>query len=101
MENKTFINSLSKHLFWDTDVTDADLDTYPAYFIQRVLEYGNLDDWRLIKSYYGLDRIVGVCKTLRSLDPICLSFICAISHTNKEDYRCYHFKQLNPTPWNS
>ena len=34
-------------------------------------------------------------------DPICLSFISAISHTKKEDYRCYHTAQSSPTPWNS
>ena len=27
--------------------------------------------------------------------------ISTISHTNKEDYRCYHTAQSNPTPWNS
>ena len=25
----------------------------------------------------------------------------AISHTKKEDYRCYHTAQSSPTPWNS
>ena len=101
MRNKEYIYKLSKHLFWDIDVNNTDMDEYPAYFIQRVLEYGNMDDWRFIRDYYGLDKIVDVCKKLRTLDPVCLSYICAISHTNKEDYRCYHFKQSNPTLWNS
>lgn len=68
----------------------ADMDKYPAHFIQRVLEHGNMNDWRLIRSYYGLEKIVETCKTLRSLDPVCLSYICTISHTKEEDYRCYH-----------
>lgn len=25
----------------------------------------------------------------------------AHSHTKEEDYRCYHFRQLFQTPWNS
>lgn len=69
--------------------------------IQRVLEYGEMQDWRLINKIYGLPKIVEVCKGLRTLDPVCLSFICAISHTKKEDYRCYRIRQSNPTLWNS
>ena len=74
------------------------MDKYPAHFIQRVLEYGSMDDWRLLRSYYGLPKIVEECKQLRTLDPVCLSYICAISHTNPKEYRCYHTRQSNPTP---
>lgn len=76
------------------------MDTCPQQIIVRVLEYGTLEDWRLIRSYYGLDKIVECCKQARSLDPVALSFICCISHTRKEEYRCYHTAQSNPTPWN-
>ena len=82
-------------------MSQADMDQHPSQIIQRVLEYGGMKDWRIVLSYYGLDKIVAVCKTLRTLDPVCLSFICAISNTKKEDYRCYRFKQLSPTRWNS
>ena len=101
MKSSECIERLSEFLFWDADMSDADMDEYPAFFIQRVLEYGTMDDWRLIRSYYGLEKIVEVCKTLRTLDPVCLSYICAISHTNKEEYRCYHTMQSQPTLWNS
>ena len=101
MSSRDCIGKLSKILFWDMDKDAADMDKYPAHFIQRVLEYGNLDDWRLVRAYYGLPKIVEECKQLRALDPVCLSYICAISHTNPEDYRCYRTRQSPPTPWNS
>ena len=101
MNSKECIQRLSDVLFWDMDKEEADMDKYPAHIIQRVLEYGQLDDWRIVKAYYGLDKIVNVCKQLRSLDPMCLSYICAISHTKPEEYRCYQLKQSNPTLWNS
>ena len=44
--------------------------------------------------------MVECCKQARSLDPVALSFICCISHTRKEEYRCYRTAQSNPTPWN-
>ena len=98
MSSRECLRKMSQVLFWDIDMNEADMDKYPAHFIQRVLEYGTMDDWRLLRSYYGLPKIVEECKQLRTLDPVCLSYICAISHTNPEEYRCYHFRQSNPTP---
>ena len=94
------IKKLSPVLFWDVDKSQADMDKYPSFFVQRVLEYGNWSDWKLLLCYYGKDRIVDICKNLRSLDFKCLSYICAISNTRKEEYRCYRMKQLNQEHWN-
>lgn len=93
------INLLSSYLFWDIDKKMLDLDTCPKQVIQRVLEYGTLNDWKLILSYYGINRIVEESQGLRSLDPKALSFICCISGTKKENYRCYHLQQLNHVHW--
>jgi len=101
MEKRQSCEEFTTNLFWDTDVSTLDVEKYPAYVIQRVLEYGEMQDWRLINKLYGLPKIVEVCKELRSLDPVCLSFICAISHTKKEEYRCYRTRQSTPTLWNS
>jgi len=95
------IQQLSPYLFWDMDKSKLDMDKHSAHLISRVLEHGQLKDWRLIRNYYGLDRVVAECKRLRTLDPMALSFICTISNTNKEEYRCYHFAQSFPTLWNS
>lgn len=100
MQQKEYILKLSSHLFWDIDKDKVDMDTCPAQIIQRVLEYGNLNDWYLIRSYYGLDKILRVCRSLRTLDAKALSFICCITNTKKQDYRCYHIRQSNPTLWN-
>lgn len=57
-----------------------DAERHSAALIQRVLEHGTLQDWRLTRDYYGMDRIVADCKRLRTLDPKALSFICAMSN---------------------
>lgn len=101
MSSRECVSQMSNILFWDIDKEEADMDKYPAHFIQRVLEYGTMEDWRLLRSYYGLPKIVEECKRLRTLDPVCLSYICAISHTDPIEYRCFHTRQLPPTPWNS
>lgn len=99
--NKITATELSPQLFWDMDKSQYDVDKYPEWTVQRILERGRLSDWQLILNYFGLDRIVAICKTLRTLPPEALSYICLISNTNKEDYRCYHTAQSNPTLWNS
>ncbi len=101
MNSENFITQFTPNLFWDADPSELKMDECGGYIVQRVLEYGQMSDWLLINRYYGLERIVEECKRMRSLDPVCLSFICTISHTNEEEYRCYHFKQSFPTPWNS
>lgn len=101
MANQEYISQFSPNLFGDADLSTLSMDKHAGYIIQRVMEYGQMTDWRLIKDYYGVNKIVEECKKMRTLDPMCLSFITTISHTNKEDYRCYHFRQSYPTPWNS
>lgn len=94
MNSRGCIHLFSKNLFWDVDASQLSMDESAKYIIQRVLEYGQMDDWRLINHYYGLQRIVDECKQMRTLDPVCLSFITTISHTKAEDYRCYQFRHL-------
>ena len=95
------ISKFTPNLFWDADPSLLSMDGCPGYIIQRVLEYGQMDDWRLINHYYGLPKIVEECKQMRTLDPVCLAFITTISHTDEKDYRCYQFRQSFPTLWNS
>ena len=54
MSANEYMEQFSPHLFWDVRKEDIDLDAHAQYVIQRVLEYGLLGDWNLIKSYYGL-----------------------------------------------
>ena len=99
--HKQLPDSLSPYLFWDIDREQFDAERNSAQLIQRVLEYGELDDWRTVRDYYGLDRIAHDCKSLRSLRPEALAFVCLVTKTRKEDYRCYNFRQSFPTLWNA
>ena len=101
MNSNEYLAKFSSNLFWDADPSGISLEANSRYIIQRVLEHGQMNDWRLINQYYGLTRIVEECKQMRTLDPVCLSFIATISHTSEEDYRCYHYRQSTPTLWNS
>ena len=99
MSKEYFISLLSPYLFWDIDLDVFDAENNSRQLIQRVLEYGQLEDWKLLCDYYGLERIVSDCKAMRTMDPKALSFVCAISGTNKEDYRCYTMRQYTQRHW--
>lgn len=100
-DQKNIIKKFSRNLFWDIDEVQLNLDSCPSQIIQRVLEYGQLNDWYLIRDYYGIPKIAEYCQQLRTLDPNALSFICCVSNTDKRTYRCYNFAQYIHTPWNS
>lgn len=101
MSSTEILESFSPNLFWDADVTQIDMSLHAPYIVQRVLEYGLYEDWQLLLQYYGLDAITATAKGLRTLEPTALAFISTISHTPKEQFRCYIFRQSMRTLWNS
>lgn len=100
MSRSDILSQFSRHLFWDADREAIDLEKNAPYVVQRVLEYGLLDDWRLLRKYYGLERIAQISMQLRSLEEKALVFICTLTNTKKDDYRCYILRQSNLQPWN-
>ncbi|MFN7675758.1 DUF6922 domain-containing protein [Flavobacterium sp.] len=101
MYKEITINDFSQHLFWDVDLNGFDLDKYKTFFIQRVLEYGNIKDWNLIKKLYGMEAIKEASLNARSLDAVTLSFVATIFNIDKTEFRCYKHRQLFPNLWNS
>lgn len=49
--------SLKKTLFWDVDTEKLDLEKNAQFIIGRVLDFGDLDEWKAIKEFYGLKKI--------------------------------------------
>ena len=94
------MHQFSPNLFWDINSNDIDIEEHATFIVQRVLEYGLIEDWNYILSYYGLSRILSMALQYRSLDPKALSFISAITKTPKENFRCYTTIQLNQQHWN-
>ncbi|MFN3757340.1 MAG: DUF6922 domain-containing protein [Flavobacterium sp.] len=101
MEHKITIDDFSPHLFWDVDTNSFDFEKYKNFFIQRVLEYGKMNDWRLIKKLYGMEAIKQASLQARSLDAVTLSFVATLFKIDKTEFRCYKHRQLFPNLWNS
>lgn len=95
-----FIMKLSKVLFWDTDYSKIDWEKQANAVISRVSMNGNWDDWRTIKTYYGLERIKTELLKTRYLDDKTLNFFSIIFNLPKEKFRCYTMKQSIQELWN-
>jgi hypothetical protein len=95
------IQDFSEHLFWDVDLNGLDLEKHKSQIISKVLEYGLMKDWELLKKLYGLETIKEVSLNLRSLDAVTLSYLSVIFNIDKTEFRCYKHKQLHPNLWNS
>lgn len=101
MNKAISIEDFSKHLFWDVDLRSFDLQKHKKFMVERVLEYGMLKDWNLIKELYGKEEIKNISLNIRSLDAVTLSFLSTIFKIDKTEFRCYKHRQLMQNVWNS
>jgi hypothetical protein len=91
--------NLSKVIFWDTQYENINWENKARYVIERVIMYGTVEDWHIIKAFYGLNRMKTEMLQSRDLDAKSLSFLSCIFDTPKEQFRCYTEKQLQPQHW--
>jgi hypothetical protein len=94
------LSQYSPHLFWDVDRHKLDLQRHKPLIVQRVLEYGLLDDWHLLVRQLGVAGIAEVAADQRTLDLRALSFVALRSKTPRERFRCYTTRQSIPSHWN-
>jgi hypothetical protein len=93
------LENLSDRLFWDLDTNALDWEKDISLIITRVLERGTLEEWKTIERKYGLNKIVGVAKEIRSMDLLAINFLAQISGTPITEFRCYNSKQSTPVHW--
>jgi hypothetical protein len=67
--------------------------------MRRVLEYGTLADWYVLRDSYGLDDIVATAQGMRSLDPKAVSFLVAIAAVTEDSFRCCTQTPSIPSHW--
>jgi hypothetical protein len=90
----------SKNLFWDINLSELNIEKHASYIVGRVLDYGSWDDWRLIRDYYGMERIRAIALGIRSMFPESLSFVAVVTHTPENQFRCYEQIYSKNPHWN-
>lgn len=86
-------------LFWDVDPATLDSAKHRRWVVQRVLEYGTLQDWRALCELYTLQGVVHAAQQARTLEPKALAFLCVISDTPKDSFRCCTTKHYTRRHW--
>ena len=86
----------SELLFWDVNPSEIDFDQNRRWFVVRVLEYGQLHDWKTLLRLYSMDEIVSAAQSARTLEPKALAFLCFVSGVQKETFRCFTTKPCCP-----
>ena len=99
MKKNISINDFSKHLFWDVNRNNLDLERSKKTIITNVLDYGLINDWDMIYNYYGIDEIAQAVINLKYLDKKSIAFVSLLSKIPKENFLCYTTRQLNQTHW--
>ena len=94
------IEQLNKAYFWDVDIANIDNEKSKRLIIERVINYGNLHEIKLIIDFYGIKEIRSILCKLNYIDPKTLNFVSLLFHVPKTKFKCYTRKQLTNQPWN-
>ncbi len=83
-----FPSQLRKSLFWDVDPNKLDSKKNAQFIIGRVLDFGNLKEWKAIKEFYGLKRIRKVAREHIFSDVRNIHFWAIILNIPLKDLKC-------------
>ena len=72
-----------KYLFWDT--VDLNPELNKQFIIERVFQFGSLDDYKWICSYYGEEAIKNALLKNRTIDAKSFNFWCQHLHINPQE----------------
>ncbi len=93
------ILKINKSLFWDTDIDTIDPEKNSVFIIARVLMRGDIDDWREIKRYYGIERMREDIKKIRYLDKRTLNFCSWYFNIPLGEFKCFSIPQSYRKLW--
>jgi hypothetical protein len=94
------IQQLNQAYFWDVDIHQIDEEKSKRLIIERVINYGNLQEIKVLIGFYGKKEIIFTLCNLNYIDPKTLSFVSVLFHVPKTKFKCYTRSQLTNQPWN-
>lgn len=95
------VKDLSQRMFWDTSIEDIDWYEHRAFIVERVMTYGQLSDWKLIRQWYSEEELKSIVTSIRNLDGPSVAYLSLVLNLKKEDFRCYIERQSRPNSWNA
>lgn len=93
------ISDLSPHLFWDVDRTKLEWGEGAYTIISGIVEYGLINDFKIMLEKYPRKKIIEVVTHLRALSPKTHHFLAIFFDLSVKDFRCYEQRLLNQGHW--
>jgi hypothetical protein len=93
------LEKLNKTYFWDINPDLLDEKKSKRIIIERVMNFGNLREIKLILSYYGKEDVTKTICNLNYIDPKTLNFLSLLLNVPKSEFKCYIRKQSTSQPW--
>lgn len=75
-------------LFWEMNPKKLDYQKDAEFIISRVLDFGNLKEWKAIKDFYGLPKIKKMAQRHVFSDPRSANFWAIIFGIPFKNLRC-------------
>lgn len=73
-KTSAWLYDLSPVLFWDVNIASIDIKKHKRWLLERILEYGQWNDWLLIKNHIAKKEMEDLYSQLH-VDPKSLNFL--------------------------
>ncbi len=77
-----------KTLLWDVKEADISFDEHYKYIIERVLEYGDLQEIKWMEDNFSKDKIVVTLKVSKRLSAKSANYFALKYNVSKEEVEC-------------
>lgn len=82
------LKDLKRTLFWEVDIESLDWRKDVEFIIGRVFDFGNLNDWRIVRDLYGYSKIKEVAEKHIFFDKKSANFWSLILKVPLEKMKC-------------
>jgi len=86
----------NKRIFWDVVFENINYDSRANFVIERVFEWGDVEDIRNCRRYYGDDKIREALLNAKFLPEQTMYLASAVINKPLKEFKCYILRQLNP-----
>ena len=81
-------------LFWEWKISAIDWQKHADAVIQRVLEWGNAEEWEELVRFYGRTKIINALKKrIAWFSEQVMNDICTYFKLDAKELRCYEVRQ--------
>lgn len=95
---QSILNKIDKVYFWDVDYGNMDEQKSKRLIVERVMNFGNLEEIGLVIRYYGKEEVINTICKINYFDPKTLNFLSILFKIPKNKFKCYTRKPLIKIP---